>query len=137
MAFAAIKEKANALFEVAPYISSISSEVEYREAQELIEDLFEEYDQNRHLIDLVVAAIEEWESNSSAFSEFNARISGLGGVDALVLLMEQHNLGMSDLPEIGSKSLVSRIVSSRDRKLTVGHIQALSRRFGVSPVIFI
>lgn len=136
MAYAAIKEKAHALFEVAPFVAHISSASEYQQAKDLIDDLFEDYDQNQELIDLLTAAINEWEETSPEFSEFNARISELKGVDALLLLMEQHNLGMGDLPEIGGKSLVSRIVSSRDRNLTITHIEALSRRFGVSPVIF-
>ena len=50
--------------------------------------------------------------------------------------MEQHDLGVADLPEIGSKSLVSRILNGRGRNLTRDHIAALSERFGVSPAVF-
>ena len=39
---------------------------------------------------------------------------------------------VNDLPELGSKLLVSRILSG-ERNLTRKHIQALSERFGVSP----
>lgn len=136
MAYAAIKEKAHALFEAAPFVVHIRSASEYQQAKALMEDLFEDYDRNRELIDVLTATIDQWEETSQEFSEFNARISKLNGADALLLLMEQHELGMGDLPEIGGKSLVSRIVSSRDRNLTASHIEALSRRFGVSPAIF-
>jgi len=60
----------------------------------------------------------------------------MNGVDVLKLLMEQHHLGVADLPEIGSKSLVSKILNGRGRNLTKDHIDALSKRFSVSPAIF-
>lgn len=50
--------------------------------------------------------------------------------------MQEHNLGQSDLPEIGSQSLVSKILSG-ERHLTTDHIKKLSGRFGVSPVVFL
>jgi HTH-type transcriptional regulator/antitoxin HigA len=53
----------------------------------------------------------------------------------LGVLMDQYGLGVNDLPEIGSKSLVSRILSG-ERNLTKKHIQALSERFGISPAAF-
>ena len=40
-----------------------------------------------------------------------------------------------DLPEIGSQSLVSKILNG-ERKLTVSHINHLAKRFGVSPLVF-
>ena len=49
--------------------------------------------------------------------------------------MDQHNLGTADLPEIGSKSLVSKILHGH-RRLTIDHINALSKKFGISPVLF-
>jgi len=50
--------------------------------------------------------------------------------------MDQHGLGVFDLPEIGSKSLVSKIMNQRDGQLTRQHIDALSRRFNISPALF-
>ncbi len=50
--------------------------------------------------------------------------------------MEQHGLGVADLPEIGSKSLVSKILNGRGRNLTRDRIAALSKRFSVSPALF-
>lgn len=77
-----------------------------------------------------------WENESDEFSEFTARIATLGGVDVLRLLMEQHGLGVSDLPEIGSKSLVSKILNGRGPNLTQDHIAALSKRFSISSALF-
>ncbi len=53
----------------------------------------------------------------------------------LRLLMDQHHLGMANLPEIGSKSMVSRVWSG-ERSLSKKHIQALSNRFGIDPALF-
>ncbi len=52
------------------------------------------------------------------------------------MVMEQHGLGAADLPEIGSKSLVSKILN-KQRRLTLDHIQVLSKRFGIDPALFL
>ena len=41
------------------------------------------------------------------------------------ILMEQYGLGVADFPEIGSKSLISKIMNN-ERSLTRNHIKALS-----------
>ena len=93
-------------------------------------------DNQRSLIEVLSVAIARWEDTSQEFVEFNQRISELdGGVSVLKVLMEQHGLGVADLPEIGSKSLVSKIMNN-ERSLTRSHIEALSKRFGVSPALF-
>ena len=53
----------------------------------------------------------------------------------LRLLMAQHDLGVADFPEIGDKSLVSRILSG-SRNLTKQHIQRLAARFSISAGMF-
>ncbi len=40
----------------------------------------------------------------------------------LAFLMEERGLGQTDFPEIGSQSLISKILSG-ERKLTVEHIK--------------
>lgn len=57
-------------------------------------------------------------------------------IEMLKFLMEEHGLDQDDLPEIGSQSLVSKILNGK-RKLTLEHIRHLSKRFGVSPAIFV
>jgi len=56
-------------------------------------------------------------------------------VELLKFIMEEHQLGQDDLPEIGSQSLVSKILKGQ-RKLTLEHIRGLSKRFGISPALF-
>ena len=53
----------------------------------------------------------------------------------LQLLMEEHNLKQSDLPEVGSQGVVSEILSGK-RKLNIRRMKALSERFGISPAVF-
>ena len=94
------------LVNAVPFLGGSDSEDDYREALELVEYLIEEDDTNP-LIDFLASRID------------------------------QHNLTYADLKnEIGSKSLVSQILSGQ-RSLTIPHIKALSARFGVKPEWFL
>lgn len=55
---------------------------------------------------------------------------------ALWFLMEEHGLTQSDLPEVGSQGVVSEILRGK-RQLNTRQIKALSRRFNVSPAVFL
>lgn len=54
----------------------------------------------------------------------------------LRFLMEQHDLGQSDLPEIGSQGVVSEIISGK-RSLNVRQVSRLAKRFNVSSSVFV
>lgn len=137
MSYALIKEKAHELFEQAHFITHIDNEEDYTEALALMDDLIEDYDQNKALIEVLSLSIEKWEDQSEYFSEFNKDIKLLDNDTSLLkVLMSQHHLKGEDLKnEIGSKSLVSMILNGK-RKLTTEHIQALSDRFNISPSLF-
>jgi len=136
MGFAVIKKRAHALLDEAGFIGHIANEADYAKALALMDELVDDYEAQRPLIEILARSIEAWENASDEFAGFNARVAKLGGVDVLRLLMEQHGLGVADLPEIGSKSLVSKILNGRGRNLTRDHIAALSRRFSLSPAVF-
>jgi HTH-type transcriptional regulator/antitoxin HigA len=135
MEFAVIKDKARDLFLEAGFISHINSEKEYGQALALMDELIKDYDNHHLLIEVLSVAIERWENTSPEFTEFNKHISefdgGIEDIDGAI----QYGLGVSDLSEIGSKSLVSKIMNN-ERSLTRNHIEALSQRFGVSPALF-
>jgi HTH-type transcriptional regulator/antitoxin HigA len=57
-------------------------------------------------------------------------------IDTLNSLMEEHGLKQSDISEIGSQGVVSEILSGR-RQLNVRQIKILSKRFRVSPAVFV
>ena len=59
-----------------------------------------------------------------------------GPVAVLRLLMDEHGLSQSDLPEVGSQGVVSEILRGR-RQINLRQVRALSERFGVSPSAFI
>lgn len=135
MGFEQIKLKANALFSEASFITEIQTDAEYQNALALMDDLIEDYEKQRPLIAILSTAIERWENTADEFTEFNQRIKALDGIATLKLLMEQHGLGISNLPEIGSNTLVSKVLNGK-RNLTKSHIEALSKRFGLSPALF-
>lgn len=58
------------------------------------------------------------------------------GIGALRFLMDQHGLRQGELPEIGTQSVVSEVLSGK-RELTARHISALRQRFGVSADVFL
>ena len=125
------------LVNAGPVLGGSDSEDDYREALELVEYLIEEDDTNP-LIDFLASRIAEYENNNQEFAEFDKAVAAMPvGVALLRTLIDQHNLTYADLKnEIGSKSLVSQILSGQ-RSLTISHIKALSARFGVKPEWFL
>jgi HTH-type transcriptional regulator/antitoxin HigA len=57
------------------------------------------------------------------------------GADALRYLMQEHGLKQGDLPEMGSQSVVSEVLSGR-RQLNLRQVRWLSERFGVPVEVF-
>jgi len=90
-----------------------------------------------HLIDIVSDAIETYEDNLESVSRYVQEIDSIDpGVSTLRVLIDQYGLTYSDLKnEIGSKSLVSQILSGQ-KNLTKTHITKLSNRFNISPQLF-
>jgi HTH-type transcriptional regulator/antitoxin HigA len=119
---------------IQPYVQIPRNEIEYEVLLTFIEKLMEI---SRHrkderiisLLKLLAKNIEEYEAHRYPSKPASP-------IEMLEFLMDEHSLNQNDLPEIGSQSLVSKILSG-DRKLTVEHIQKLSKRFGVSPSVFI
>lgn len=137
MSFSALKKTAKSLQDQAGFLIEISDDREYDKALILMDELIEDYDNQLVLIELLSKSIEQWEKTSDEFAEFNQRIEQANpAVSTLRLLMDQHELGLGDLPEIGSKSYVSKILNERGRQLTRQHIEALSKRFQISPALF-
>jgi HTH-type transcriptional regulator/antitoxin HigA len=137
MNFLEVKKQANTLFSNAGFLVHIRNKEEYELALSLMDELVEEYSVYKQLIELLSSSIEEWENSSAEFSEFNSEIKQVdSGVAVLRTLMEQYELKTNDFKdEIGGKSMVSMILSG-SRKLSRGHIQALSNRFHINPSLF-
>jgi HTH-type transcriptional regulator/antitoxin HigA len=124
----------------APYFH-ITDNKRYEEALELVEELLEEAadtpnDPLNAIIEMLSHAIEAYENKDRELAVFEKRaMDQPADLSMLRLLMDQHGLGTADLPEIGSKSMVSRVLSGK-RSLSKKHIQALAERFGINPGLF-
>jgi len=138
MNVAMIKDQAKTLFSSASFITHICNEQDYESALELMDELIEDYDEQKPLIEILSLSIEKWEKESNEFSKFNAQIESLdSGLSVLRVLMVQHKLNTNDFKnEIGGKSMVSMILNKK-RKLSLKHIKALANRFSISPKLFI
>ncbi|HHH42746.1 MAG TPA: transcriptional regulator [Gammaproteobacteria bacterium] len=124
----------------APYLH-ISDTAHYEEALALLEALMEDANDRADdplncVIDLVAHAVNRYERELAELGSFETQASDIPpDVAMLRVLMQQHGLGVADFPEIGDKSLLSRILSG-SRNLTKQHIRKLSERFGISSSLF-
>ena len=128
---------AEALKTAVPFLAGNTGEKEYLEALELGEYLLVN-DPTNPLLDLVTLKISEYENTLPEIIAFREKMNAqASGIAVLRTLMDQYQLNQSDFQnEIGSKSMVSRVLSG-ERQLTIEHIRKLSLRFGISPALFI
>lgn len=60
----------------------------------------------------------------------------VSGAETLRYLMREHGLSQSDLPEVGTQSVISEILSGK-RQLNLRQVRQLAERFGVPVEVFI
>lgn len=137
MNYAAAIKAANDLTSEHPFLGSRPLRQDYEDALGLVEYLIE-HDPDSPLVEMLTAKIDKYENESPEFAEFNARVASIpSGVALLRTLMDQYQLTQSDFEnEIGKKSLVSRILNGQ-RTLTLDHMRALAKRFGVPVSAFV
>lgn len=122
-----------ALTSIVP-LRTIGSEDEYEHAVSVLNQLLDAGAANeKHpladLANTLGALIGEYEDGHDAPPSANP-------VDVLRLLMEQHHLSQSDLPEIGTQGVVSEILNGK-RELNIRQVRALSDRFQVPSSVFL
>ena len=122
-----------------PYLHPRDEET-YEKALALVEVLIDKADASARgldsLIKMLAQGIAEYESKDKELATFKAEAEATPpDVAMLRLLMSQHKLRGSDLPEIGDKTLISKILSG-ERNLTKQHIVKLSKRFNIDPALF-
>lgn len=105
----------------------------YNNFTELSDDLVDKVgeDENHPLalvMDILGTLIETYETEH--FPEPDVSPS-----ETLIFLMEEHGLQQNDLTELGDHEMVSEILTGK-RKLDIGQIHALSKRFNVAPSVF-
>lgn len=117
-----------------PYTHIPRTETEYEKLLDVLEELM---DVSRHKKDeRVTSLLKLIAQNIEAYEARRYMTKSLSPIEMLTFLMEEHDLEQGDLPEIGSQSLVSKILNG-ERQLTIEHIKRLSKKFGVSPSVFI
>jgi HTH-type transcriptional regulator/antitoxin HigA len=107
---------------------------EYKKIVNILDGLIDEVGENEShplasLMETLGSLIETYEAQNIPV------IEGSPG-DVLKTLMEEHELKQSDLPEIGSQGVISEILSGK-RQFNVRQIKLLSKRFKVSPAVFV
>lgn len=134
-------EQAISFAEAADPITHIKNNATYEKALLFVSALMDRApdDPNSTLngiIETISKSISEYENTLESVQEFEKSVSEIpADIAMLRLLMDQHELNGTDFPEIGDKTLVSKILKG-DRNLTKDHIVKLSERFEISPALF-
>ncbi len=117
-----------------PYAHVPLNEKEYKEQLTFVDKLMD-FSRRNQGDKKIASLLKLVAGNIKAYEEKKYPAARVSAVEVLKVLMEDHGLGQGDLPEIGSQSLVSKILSN-ERQLTKEHIEKLSKRFHVSPAVF-
>ena len=125
------------LVNAVPLLGGSSNREDYEQALELVERLIDTDDENP-LIDLLAKKIADYENAAPEYAQFNARIAAIPKELAMLrVLMDQHGLNQASFKnEIGARSLVNMILKG-ERSLTLEHMKALSKRFGIPVSAFL
>lgn len=110
------------------------TEAEYNHLLALLDELIDDVGEDEthplaSLMETIGSLIAAYEDNHISEPEGHP-------IEVLKLLMNEHNLTQSDLPEVGSQGVMSEILSGK-RQLNGRQIKALSKRFGVSADLFL
>jgi len=133
-----MKRPIDSIAEIWPGIANIfavpDTEAEYKDLIETIDNLLNKIDGDHShplcgMLDLLVILAKNYEDE-------NCVINDADPIDVLKYLMEEHCLTQADFKnELGSQGVVSEILHGI-RKLNARQIEKLSKRFSVSPAVF-
>lgn len=120
--------------EVKDFLSVPHSKKEYNKIVSLLDLVIDEVGnkENHPLAPL----LETLGSLVEAYEKENLKPIDAKPIEVLKFLMEEHNLTQKDMKQLGSQGVVSEILNGK-RELNVRQIKELSKRFGVSPAVFI
>ncbi|MET4163555.1 MULTISPECIES: helix-turn-helix domain-containing protein [Marinobacterium] len=137
----AIVDAYQAFMATAQPLINIETDEQYEATLETLEQVLESAsdtldDPMNPLIDMLSHAIERYESQDEELMAFIGEAETLPADIALLrTLMSQHHLTGSDLPEIGDKTMVSKVLNGK-RILSRQAIEKLSERFELKPAMF-
>lgn len=119
---------------VSPLLRKPKNEADYDVLVTALDELLDLIgeDESNPLMSLV-DILSDW---IEAYDHEHRPMPLASGVDVLRAMMREHGLIQSDLPGVGTQSVVSEVLSGK-RKLNVRQIRWLAERFGVSVETFI
>lgn len=113
---------------------TLRNEEDYVESVERLNALIDEVGTNEQhplytLLDTLGILIHAYEQQHHSMPDCS-------GGEMLVYLMEEHQIAMADLSDIGSPEAISQIIDGR-QSLTIQQVHMLAERFHVSPAVFV
>lgn len=129
-----IKKTIKAWSTVSKVVSTIHTERQYNRVVKMLDHLIDEVNKKNDpvkesLIDTLGTLIKDYEDRNIEEPKGDP-------VGVLKYLLDEHGLTQNDLKDIGSQGVVSEILN-RKRQLNLRQVVALSKRFSVSPSVFI
>ena len=119
---------------VSPLLRKPKNETDYDQLVEALDELTDRIgDDESHPLMSLVDIIGDW---VEAYDLEHRPMPKVSGVDVLRSVMQEHGLNQSDLPGVGTQSVVSEILSGK-RQLNVRQIRWLADHFKVPVEMFI
>jgi HTH-type transcriptional regulator/antitoxin HigA len=131
---ALIKQAAEHWHHLAPLLTRPETEAEYDLLVSGLDELLEIIgDDEQHPLNRLAILVGEM---IEAYDHEHRPMPMASGAETLRYLMHEHNLGQGDLPDVGTQSVISEILSGK-RHLSLKQIRKISERFGVPVEVFI
>jgi len=119
---------------VSPLLRKPENEADYDQLVEALDELTDRIgDDESHPLMSLVDIIGDW---VEVYDLEHRPMPKVSGVDVLRSVMQEHGLNQSDLPGVGTQSVVSEILSGK-RQLNVRQIRWLADHFKVPVEMFI
>ena len=142
MAQLALVDAYETFMQTAHAYVNLSNEEDYNAALVALEEILEAAEDTAKdplnpLIEILSQAIDAYEGQDEELVAFLDE-ADTTPVDVALLrtLMRQHELTGSDLPEIGDKTMVSKVLNGK-RILQRHAMELLGERFGIRPAMFL
>ncbi|MCQ2999687.1 transcriptional regulator [Pseudomonas syringae] len=130
---ALIKQAAEHWPFVSPLLRRPQDEADYGALVDSLDELLALIgDDESHPLNSLVLLVGDF---IEAYDHKHRPMPTVSGVETLRYLMGEHGLNQGDLPEVGTQSVISEILSGK-RQLNVRQIRYLSERFGVPADVF-
>ncbi|MCU0118182.1 transcriptional regulator [Pseudomonas sp. B2M1-30] len=119
---------------VSPLLRKPKSEEDYDDLVRAVDELLEITGEDEShplmsLVDIIGDWIAEWDRTHHPMAQAS-------GEEVLGYMMREHGLTQSDLPGVGTQSVVSEILNGK-RKLNLRQVRWLAERFNVPIDVFI